>query len=853
METFEHGGNIHKARRLLEKNREIIDFSANINPLGPPEWLRPVISSQLDQLIHYPDPENTLLREAAALHHRLHVDHILAGNGTTELLYAFLRCHPWRRLLVPVPCYVDYLRAGQLAGLSIDYHPLREEEDFALNIERLAAQINNGDLIIIGSPNNPTGSFVPHTQLQELAAAFPESFFLIDEAFLDFIEEPVSMGGVYENVATLNSMTKFYGLPGLRMGYGIFPRELAGRLHKILPPWTVNHLAQTVGARCLADHTYQQMSRMVCRQLRGDLVTELRGLPGLKLFPGNANYIFAKLTDGRSSTQLADHCQQNDILIRRCDNYPGLQDSGFIRVAVRTKEENQRLLTTFSSFFPGERKDRKGHSRKKPAIMFQGTCSNAGKSILTAALCRILRQDGVNVAPFKAQNMSLNSFVTMAGDEMGRAQVVQAQAARVDPDCRMNPILLKPNSDTGSQIIVRGKPVGNMSVNNYNSYKPKAWQAVRESYDSLADEYEVIVLEGAGSPGEVNLKADDIVNMRMAAYAEAPVFLVGDIDRGGVYSSFVGTMEVLNQWERQLIYGFIVNKFRGQADLLASAHEYVKLHTGRDVLGVVPYVANLGLPEEDSVSFKKGSFNRFRTNDSVDIAVLNLPHISNFTDLEPFLEEPDVTVRVIDNINDIGTPDAIILPGSKNVIFDLQFLKSSGFFTAIPRWHQQGTEIVGICGGYQMLGRIIHDPYQIESTAGSIDGLGLLPMETVIEKDKNLLRRQGVHSRSGFAVHGYEIHHGISSTSENFVFTYADGGGCGQSDATGRAWGGYLHGMFDSDEFRRWFIDKLREAKGLAPLAQIVAPYNLEKSFDALADCVRASIDIERIYQLLQI
>ncbi len=539
-------------------------------------------------------------------------------------------------------------------------------------------------------------------------------------------------------------------------------------------------------------------------------------------------------------------------MIRRCDNYRGL-DSSFIRIAVRTKKENAILIDVLSKFY--DRKKGKGGKKKNGrSIMFQGTSSDAGKSILTAALCRILYQDGIKVAPFKSQNMSLNSFVTLQGDEMGRAQVVQSQAAGLDPDCRMNPILLKPNSDTGSQIIVKGKSVGNMSVLEYNAYKPECWHAVCESFDSLKAECDVVVLEGAGSPGEVNLKADDIVNMKMAQYAEAPVILVGDIDRGGIYASFVGTMEVLAEWERQLIAGFIVNKFRGQASLLDSAHAYVKNHTGREVMGVIPYLADLGLPEEDSVSFKKGIFNREREReDRVDIAVINLPHISNFTDIEPFLDEPDVTIRIVNKISEMGRPQAIILPGSKNVIHDLLFLKSEGFEKIIDDNRKNGCEIVGICGGYMMLGQTIKDPHKIESTAGQMEGLHYLNLTTVIDKSKRLTRVNGVHQISGSRISGYEIHHGISTDPTSPLFVFDDNSICGTADETGKIWGCYLHGVFDSDDFRRWFIDCLRSKAGLQPIGEILAPYDLEKAFDRLADCVRANVDIDAIYRLLKI
>jgi len=340
----------------------------------------------------------------------------------------------------------------------------------------------------------------------------------------------------------------------------------------------------------------------------------------------------------------------------------------------------------------------------------------------------------------------------------------------------------------------------------------------------------------------------------MAQYAEAPVILVGDIDRGGIYASFVGTMEVLAEWERQLIAGFIVNKFRGQASLLDSAHVYIKNHTGREVMGVIPYLADLGLPEEDSVSFKKGIFNREREReDSVDIVVINLPHISNFTDIEPFLDEPDVNIRIVNQISEVGRPQAIILPGSKNVIHDLLFLKSEGFEKIIHDNKNNGCEIVGICGGYMMLGHTIKDPHEIESTAGQIEGLNYLNLTTVIDKLKRLTRVNGVHRISGSRISGYEIHHGISTDPTSPLFIFDDNSSCGTADETGQVWGCYLHGVFDSDDFRRWFIDGLRSKTGLKPVGEIIAPYDLEKAFDRLADCVRENIDIDGIYRLLKL
>lgn len=859
--TEHHGGNL---RRLAEKaglpRESLLDFSANINPLGPPENLRPVISRTLEEVVHYPDPQSVELAEAVGRAFALHPDHVVLGNGSTELIFALPRVLGMTRAVIPAPCYVDYSRAAEMGGLEVEFFPMPEEQGFVLDCQALQARIRSKDLVIVGLPNNPTGLCPDLEALHALAGNNPEAFFLLDEAFADFVP---GLGTGFDpgldNLAVVRSMTKFYAIPGLRLGFGLFSKPLASLVREQVPPWSVNVLAQAVGVSVLGRHEYADRSRALVATARHGLQRSLEQLPGLRVFPGQANYLFGQVTSGSMSARcLAEKLlKDHGIAIRVCDNYHGL-DERFFRVAVKTGRENEHLVSALSSALGGPMSGRiraRPGKKKRPALMFQGTSSNAGKSVLVSALCRILLQDGLRVAPFKAQNMSLNSYVTRDGREMGRAQVVQAQASRLDPEVRMNPVLIKPSSDVGSQIIVDGRPVRNMSVADYITYKPRAWEAVCRAYDSLARDFDVLVLEGAGSPGEVNLKHHDIVNMRMADYAGASVVLVGDIDRGGVFASFIGTMEVLAEWERRLVAGFCINRFRGDPSLLAEALDYTTGFTRRPVFGTVPYLHDLGLPEEDSVSFKSGFFSKGRhDSQEVEVALIDLDHISNFTDFEPFLGEPDVSLTVVKPGQDLGCPDAVLIPGSKNVIHDLTRLIQSGVGPQILELAAAGrAEIVGICGGYQMLGRTIRDPYGLESSGGGMDGLGLLPMSTVLEKEKTLTLCKGVHLESGQPVQGYEIHHGQDQVPALRPVIKLEDGTLAGAASDGLVWGVYWHGVFDSDGFRRWFIDRLRIRKGLPAKGEICCRYDIEPALDRLAGVVRQSLDMEAIYRLLKV
>ncbi|HTY22944.1 MAG TPA: cobyric acid synthase [Desulfomonilaceae bacterium] len=856
MEIFKHGGNLTRLSRISGRREdEILDFSANINPLGPPEWFRSVVSASLSKVIHYPDPDCTELVEAIAERYQALPQQIVAGNGSAEILHLVPRSLNARRAVIPVPSYADYASSSTTAGLEVETLTLQEKEGFRLDLSSLAERLAGDEVVFLCQPNNPTGSLFDADKLRRVAFEHPSTVFVVDEAFGSFVHAMDSLTKDRpENVVVVLSLTKTYAIPGLRLGCAIANQAIIERLRNIQPCWSVNSIAQAVGVAALKDTGYVRRSQQFIMEQRETLVTQLKSIPQLTVFLGEANFLLLRIDrDDLDARTLSDRMLVNGIAIRVCDNFVGL-DRRFCRVAIRTSEENHKLCESLKSAMGIARSARR--KARTPALMFQGCSSNAGKSVLTAAMGRILLQDGYHVAPFKAQNMSLNSFVTRSGDEMGRAQVVQAQACRLDPDVRMNPILLKPNTDTGSQVIVMGKPVGNMDVMEYVQYKPKAFEAAKEAYDSLARDFQVMVLEGAGSPAEVNLKHHDIVNMQMAQYAGAPVLLVGDIDRGGVFASFIGTMELLAEWERVLTAGFVINRFRGNKDLLHEAIEYTLRHTGRPVFGVVPHFPDLGLPEEDSVSFKAGLFDESAEDeDCVEIAVVDLPHISNFTDFDALRGEQDVRLKIVRSADDLNRPDAVILPGSKNVIGDLEYLKDRGIVSKLQELaHSKDAEIVGICGGFQMIGSAIADPHGLESDHKAIPALGFLNVTTVLALEKTLTRVTAKHLESGLTVHGYEIHHGQSDSSDlKPLVKKEDGSMDGCSSPEGRIWGTYLHGIFDADEFRRWFIDRLRDRRGLPMKNKVCSRYDLEPALDRLADAVRRSLDMDRIYKLMGI
>lgn len=502
--------------------------------------------------------------------------------------------------------------------------------------------------------------------------------------------------------------------------------------------------------------------------------------------------------------------------------------------------------------------------------MIQGTGSGVGKSLITAGLCRVFRDMGINVAPFKSQNMALNSFVTKEGGEIGRAQALQAEASGIEPSVNMNPILLKASSETECQVILNGRVHSNMKAAEYYSFKREAWMAVTGAYERLSKKYNLIVIEGAGSPAEINLNNDEIVNMRIARYTNAPVILVGDIDKGGVFASFYGTIGLLGG-DADFIKAFIINKFRGDMEILKPGLAMIQKKTGRDVIGIIPYLGDLLLHEEDGIPLErlKSLGDKGFNGSKIKIVVVKLRYISNFTDFDPFLYEPDVELVYSLWEVDIENADLVIIPGSKNTVNDLLFLRENGIEESIRRAVKKGIPLVGICGGYQMSGKKIYDPHCVESSNKEINGIGLLNIETTFEKAKITCQVEAelaqppspypspIEGEGIIKLSGYEIHMGTSHGDIGlFKLKRLSSGSEPITDGSikGNVWGTYIHGIFDNDRFRRSLINSLRMRKGLMHTDEFVDYSKLrDDAINKWAGILKENIDMGFIEKLINV
>jgi cobyric acid synthase/histidinol-phosphate/aromatic aminotransferase/cobyric acid decarboxylase-like protein len=918
-----HGGNpLAVLKKLgLKKAPEIkADFSVNINPVGsPPALSRALLSVNDKTYSDYPEIyADTALRSLAKAHD-LSVESILVGNGSTELFSMIIQSLNPAKIAWIAPSYSGYSEICSSHGVpAAPAFCTKPEDNFKINLRQLAG--SDADMFFLCTPNNPTGAVIGKEKILAFAAERKNSFFIVDESFIDFLPDAESKSLFSEklpgNIILVKSLTKFFSIAGVRLGVLYANPSTVAKIAKARLPWSVNAIAQKVAPLLYSDEKYIAGTRRDICELRKSLSADLAKIPALKVYPAHANFLLCEL---RKGTMNADKLQaellKRGILIRSCSNWQGLGPN-FFRLAVLDRDSNNLLISELKDLFSVQKSPNLKFKSPHHPIMIVGTGSGSGKSVFVSALCRYFVRKGLRVAPFKAQNMSLNSFVTREGGEMGRAQVVQAQAAKIEPHTDMNPVLLKPTGDAGSQLIVNGKATCNVTAKSYYAEKCELRNDAFKAFDRLSAKYDLIILEGAGSPAEINLQDKDFVNMAMAEHAKAKTILVADIDKGGVFASIYGTIALIPPRQRKLIAGVVINKFRGDVTLLKSGIEEIEKLTGVPVLGVLPFIKDLRIEEEDSLGLedrkkrtedrrqraddrgqrtedrrqraedrcqvsgvrcqgknKSGTGNLNSKNKSaignlkLEIAVLRLPRISNYTDFLTFETLGNIEVTYVENPKDLGTPDIIFIPGSKNSCSDMQFLRDSGFEKKIKEASKAGTPVFGICGGYQMLGTKISDPYGVEGKPGSIPGLGLLPVVTVIEKSKELSQVSGLvrtsmpFASSGTPFTGYEIHMGKTSTSENNSRSaksavlkinqklgreFLGSDGCVSSD--GLVFGTYIHGIFDRKEMRDSLIKWLCSRKGINPEGIIQNEADdSEESFEKLADMVEKHLDLKRL------
>ncbi len=811
-----HGGNLEKILKQLNlplSSKIKYDFSVNLNPLGYPDILDKAFYSKSDSLINdYPEIFANCAEKAIAEYEKVKKENIIVANGATEAFDLIFHAIKPKKILIPTPTYSGYYEAAKKYESKIFYQDnfYFDEDFYGLLNTILTEKI---DIVFIGNPNNPTGKVLQKKKILELTQK-TNCYFIIDESFIDFTNKENSclLETPSDKIIVVKSLTKFYSIAGLRAGFAFSSKRTIDKLRKSTINWSVNGFAQ-LAIQHLFDTTFIKDSIDEMQGLKEAFYNDLSQISYLKIYDTDANFILCKLIrTNETATSLQKKLIQRGFLIRSCKDVKGLDDS-FFRLAIKQKSINDKLICTLRNIFnlPNDTSASCANKKRAKAIMIVGTASNSGKSVIAAGFCRLLKNKGYTVAPFKAQNMSLNSFVTKESGEMGRAQVTQAKAAGIEPHTDMNPVLLKPLGDSTSQVIVNGKAIGNYSAVDYYKEKNTIQEYAFDAYDRLAEQYDYIVLEGAGSPTEINLLDDDFVNMRMAEYTNAKTILVADIDRGGVFASIFGTIKLLPLKWRNLFSGIIINKFRGDPSLLNSGINDIEKLTNVPVLGIMPFIDNINIEEEDSLGLEHRPQSIENTN-KISIAIIRLPRMSNWTDFMVFENSDNCVVSYISNPRKLGTPDLVIIPGTKNVIQDMKFIRESGFEIKLNKLRSVQTTIIGICGGYQILGKKIKDPYGVEGNVEEIDALGFLPIETTLESEKELAQVAGKTNKfypfaqiaTPFV--GYEIHCGktINTESNCLIINKKQGENVKETVGTvsndNNIFGSYIHGIFDSKE-----------------------------------------------------
>ena len=819
------------------------NFSSNIFSHADLGALKVFLATRLDVINTYPEPEPRTLEAMIAERCGVEEGCVLVTSGATEAIY--LIAETWKELpaCIPPPTFNEYADACNMFGV----------------------MQGTGGTLWLCNPNNPTGRVIPKTEVLQLAIS--HNLLILDQSYEDYTLDSLltpAEAVVAGNILQLHSLTKTYCIPGLRVGYVVGAASLISKLRMHLRPWSVNALA-IEASKWLVAHEIKvipDLKAYLAEALR--LRHALNAIPGITVEPTQANFMLCHIHEslGISASELKEHlANQYGILIRDASNFSSLTPYHF-RVATQTREENDRLIKAIKNVKADRLEIRDIQvlpsspinilpSRLSP-LMLAGTGSDVGKSVVAAAFCRIFLQDGYRPAPFKAQNMALNSYATPEGLEIGRAQAVQAEAAGIPCHTDMNPLLLKPQSDHTSQVVLHGKPIGNKNAYDYWRRKGEGSIDFRAevcaAFDRLAERYNPIVMEGAGSITELNLRNTDLVNLPMARHANAAVILVADIDRGGVFASVYGSITLQTPEDRRLIKGIIINKFRGDLSLFDEGRRQLEDLCGVPVLGVIPYYKDIYVEEEDSVALeqkRRQLSERLRVGDGtlgmvkVNVAVVLLRHISNFTDFDVLERDPRVNLFYTNNVADLALADIIIIPGTKSTLDDLLELRRNGCAQAIQRAHRDGKMVVGICGGYQILGLEVCDPNHIEGSIERLPGLGLLPVRTQMSGEKTT--RQVVFHFEGQNCRGYEIHQGITEVEGNV----------NESDGilyTDHCIGTYIHGFLDNTPVIDYLLkDKIHEA---VPVQDYTA--FKEEQYNRLADHVRRHVDMKRLYEILK-
>jgi adenosylcobyric acid synthase len=684
-----------------------------------------------------------------------------------------------------------------------DLFPAPNRSNIAVAVDELL----DVDVVVLGNPNNPTGRLFRHLEHLIKHPQLTHLCWIIDEAFIEFTEAPETHSLLqklheFERVVLIRALTKSWSIPGLRLGFIATSNEIwMNKLRSMQPPWPVNGITEKWAHEHLTTANQAAMIQAISRtaHIRGDLTTRIATLPHLTPEDSDANFFLLHCAEANAET-LAVNLAQQGVLVRVCQGFEGLDQSQYLRLAVRTPAENDQVLQALEKAINYTPKTvPRRHSRPMRAISVLGTSSNSGKSWMATALCAWLKRRGLNVAPFKAQNMSNNSAVTLDGGEIGRAQAAQAEACGLPPSVRMNPILLKPSGKSGSQLVRLGRAEGHIKAADYYKSIETLWPTVEESLTYWENRCDVLVLEGAGSPVELNLMQRDLVNFRPIRHLDARWLLVADIERGGVFAQAAGTWALTPSEDRSRCMGLIVNKFRGDLSLFSDARRFFAPHFGAPYLGTLPFVQNLQPENEDSLSDEEPP-----TNSGLPIHWIRLPHASNTQDANPWRLDDGVHIKWVEDAPSLANAAVIVIPGSKNSIADLRWLKQSGIADTIRVAARNGTLVVGICGGFQMLGESISDPEGIAGDPGEESGIGVLPMETWFQQDKDVKNVEATFKEERWTA--YEIHMGRSrmTTPCAPLLQIQDANGTrAEGCRLNNVWGTYVHGFFEAATVRR--------------------------------------------------